>query len=602
MTRTRSRLLSLAAVAALGAAVAAPALAKDSSKAKGEFENEGIESEASCRHGLGVKQNGAKFDLKIRDLAPLANYQLLVGGVPEAEFTTDSSGKAKLRFRTPLTSSRFLLLDFDPRGKALAISNGSDAVLTTVVAASGEPLGATSDERVRLTPVAATTGTATARFRTRKDGRRDFKVQLGGVAAGSYTVFVDGINRGTVAAPAGIGEIEFKSDPSQGELLLDFDPRGAIIDIFNGGTLAFSKTFLGTGAGVTECSFSETTVAIASTGLDPDGSAEAKTTTETDCERKFDVEIEDVPVGNYDVYVDGALKGTLTVVDDGVKVEGELEFSNDGDDADELLLDFDPAGATIEVKQGASTFFSGAFVGGTTSTTGSGACTASEKRLPLLNAGVFPAGSGDTDFEVRDDCEQNFDVEIEDVPLGNYDVYVNGAFKGSLTVVDTGDGIEGELEFGTGDDLDELPLDFDPTGALIEVKQGATLLFSRVFEGASSGPTTCDALEINPDLVNSGAAPAGSGDARYRVDADCDADFSVEVEDIPLGSYDVFVGGVLRGTITVANVLGDFVGGIEFDTDPSEPGKVLLTFDPRGKLVEVKQGATTFFTLAFPSS
>ena len=74
------------------------------------------------------------------------------------------------------------------------------------------------------------------------------------------------------------------------------------------------------------------------------------------------------------------------------------------------------------------------------------------------------------------------------------------------------------------------------------------------------------------------------------------------VGELQLPGRQVFVGGVLLGTMTVANVLGKIEGGIEFDTDPSEPGKVLLTFDPRGKLVEVKQGATTFFTLAFPSN
>jgi hypothetical protein len=602
MSIIQNRIVPLATVFALAATLAAPAVARDSSKSKGEFENEGIETEASCRHSLSVKQSGGKFDLKIRDLTPSTDYELIVGGVPEAQFTTDDNGKAKLSFRTPpIVSSRFRELDFDPRGKQLAISDGTSDVLTTVIATTGESLGSSSDERVNLLPVASA-GFAKARFRTRKDGRQDFTVEITGVAAGSYDLFVGGLLRGTINASSGRGEIEFKSAPSSGELLLDFDPRGVVVDIVGSAGLAFSKTFLGEGDGVTACAYSETSVNLTSTGLDPDASGDAKTRTESDCERKFDVEIEDVPVGNYDVFIDGALKGVLTVVDDGVTIEGELEFSNGGDDEDELLLDFEPVGALIEVKQGASTFFSGSFAGGTTSTTPGGACTAAETKLPLFNAGVFPAGSGDAEFKVRDDCEQDFDVEIEDVPVGNYDVYVDGAFKGVLTVVNLGGDVEGELEFGTGDDLDELPLDFDPSGALIEVKQGATVVFSRTFEGAASGPTTCDVLEINPDLVNTGAAPAGSGDARYRVDADCEADFSVEVEDLPLGDYDVYVAGVLPGEITVIDTGDKVEGGIEFDTDPSEPGKVILLFDPRGKLIEVKQGATTFFTLSFPSN
>lgn len=39
-------------------------------------------------------------------------------------------------------------------------------------------------------------------------------------------------------------------------------------------------------------------------------------------------------------------------------------------------------------------------------------------------------------------------------------------------------GNQGDIEFGNPADPDELPLDFDPRGELIEVFDGATLVFS----------------------------------------------------------------------------------------------------------------------------
>ena len=41
-------------------------------------------------------------------------------------------------------------------------------------------------------------------------------------------------------------------------------------------------------------------------------------------------------------------------------------------------------------------------------------------------------------------------------------------------------------------------------------------------------------------------------------------------------------------------------GEIEFDTDPDDPGELLLDFDPRGELIEIEQGGTVFLSRTFP--
>ena len=106
--------------------------------------------------------------------------------------------------------------------------------------------------------------------------------------------------------------------------------------------------------------------------------------------------------------------------------------------------------------------------------------------------------------------------------------------------------------------------------------------------------------EIDVDLTNTGVYPLASGDAKLGPRADR-TDFSVEIEDVPVGGYDLRIGGTSVGTIEVM-VLGDgsIEGELEF-RNPVEPGKILLDFDPRGKSIEVFEGSTLILHTQFPS-
>ena len=90
-----------------------------------------------------------------------------------------------------------------------------------------------------------------------------------------------------------------------------------------------------------------------------------------------------------------------------------------------------------------------------------------------------------------------------------------------------------------------------------------------------------------------------SGKARLepRVDR---TDFSVEIEDVPVGDYSLRVGAKVVGTLTVAQqVDGSVEGELEF-RNPVEPGKVLLDFDPRGQQIDVLEGSTVVLETLFP--
>jgi hypothetical protein len=361
---------------------------------------------------------------------------------------------------------------------------------------------------------------------------------------------------------------------------LDFDPRGRAIEIEdeNDDKLLSSDDHgrLSFGSKVDE------RVNLVSTGVQPGASGHAKLKVKKG-ETEFEVEIEHVTDGAYDLIVDGVTQGAITVTG-GV---GQIDFRNPP---------FAPLGKLIQIAQDGAVVLTGTLLAGAP---GVSVCTPGESSTDLTNTGLVPGASGHADLKVEDDCERSFDVEVEDLPVGDYDLVVAGIVRATITVTDVVGGSEGELEFSSDpDDAGELPLDFDPSGATIEIRRGASVFLTATAGSVGSG--TCTVADNELVMTNTGADADAKGKSRFRQDEDCDRNFRVEIEKLPLGNYELVVGGMVRGAITVALVQGEPVGHIEFDTDPDQPGELLLTFDPRGQQVEIRQGVTVFLTVTMP--
>lgn len=219
------------------------------------------------------------------------------------------------------------------------------------------------------------------------------------------------------------------------------------------------------------------------------------------------------------------------------------------------------------------------------------------------NPGVVPAASGKVRFEERSD-RTKFKVEAEDLPIGAYSLIVSGTERATLNVVTSANGTEGELEFQSPADGDEILLDFDPRGQQIDIAQGGTIFLTTKLGTEPGG--------------GSSSGGAGSGDvARYvlHVEAAHDGpelkaeledranrdDFSVELEDFAAGTYTLSVGGTDRGTIDVVAVQGGTEGEIEF-RDPPEPGHLALDFDPRGQSIAILQNGAVLLSGTFPTT
>jgi hypothetical protein len=332
---------------------------------------------------------------------------------------------------------------------------------------------------LRLPTALAAGGKGEARYR-REDGRSKFKIEIENTPMGDYALFVAGILRGTIMVDGvGHGEIKFDTQPSPPKLLLDFDPRNLAIDGLRNGDMYFSGVMTAQIRRVNKCKFSNSVHLLASTGADADASAEAEFETEDDCEREFKVEAEDLPVGNYDLIVDGVVRGTINVADTASGTRGELEFSSDTDETGKLLLNFEPKDKVVKIKQGSTVYFRDRADNAVPVTP---LCEVINNELALINSGVNGSAKGKARFRDDGDCDQDFRVEIEDLPLGTYQVYVGGLQQGDIEVSLVDGEHEGEIEFDTDpDDPDEVLLDFDPRGQMIEVRQGGITYLSRTF-------------------------------------------------------------------------------------------------------------------------
>ncbi|MFP4207350.1 MAG: hypothetical protein ACLFSC_01750 [Wenzhouxiangella sp.] len=343
---------------------------------------------------------------------------------------------------------------------------------------------------------------------------------------------------------------------------------------------------------------------------------------------EFEVEIEYVEAGEYTVEVGGEPVGTIvaSVDDDDDGAEGEIEFRSP-ERGDKPLLDFDPRGQTIEVLSGTAVVLSGTLpeegepVGGGKEPGAGG----EDIEVEMVNAGVYPDGEAEAEWEF-DDGVQTFEIEVEDIPVGDYRVFVNAIEVGVIGVRedDDDDDTEGELEFRSPPLAGFPELDFDPRGALIDIVEGesldsGTVIFFVEFpatgddqddpgKGGPGGKGPGPEIEFEVPKVTD---EADYIDAKAKAELDIDDDgreFEVEIEDVPAGTYTLQVGGEVRGSI-VAVVDDDddddgfeAEGEIEF-SEEDDGDDLPLDFSVRGELIEIiADGGLIIFSGTFPSN
>ncbi|MEQ1861754.1 MAG: hypothetical protein ABMA13_17695 [Chthoniobacteraceae bacterium] len=590
---------------AFGLLAIVPLQAGNSSNIRTPLTNTGVLPDARGAVIGQLKLRASELHVSATKLTPGSSVDVVVGGVVEATATVRANGRLSVKFKAP-NAGRAQPLDFDPRGRTLSLAIGGQSVLEAIISATGEPQGTLVAERANLTPGAGVAGKARAEYRVSRNDKRVFRVDLERAGAGPFELFVGGVKRGDLTVRGVTARIKFaigSDDP--GVLQLDFDPRGEVIDVISNAQVVFSGKLEALARGVNVSTPRFTGTAITATALAGSGHANAKLRLDTRARKHFSVEVEDMPVGAYDLFVDGVNVGTITVATVTGGTEGEIEFNGGDDDPNELPLTFDPLGKTLSIRQGADVFFESVFEG----SLGTGAGTprpepASDLEELLTSTGLDADAKAAARYRVDDRGRHKFDVEIEKVAAGNYTLTVAGVVRGTIKAVATASGVEGELEFDSKVEPGHRPLNFDPRGQFIEISDAAGVYFSHLLGSGSAagggGGNAATPFETEVPLFNAGVDPDARAKAELKQFLDGQQNFEVRIEDVAVGAYDLSVGGTVRGTINVVADASRTRGQLEFETTPGS-GHLLLDFAVAGQEIVISQGGTTYFSRNFPN-
>jgi hypothetical protein len=250
-----------------------------------------------------------------------------------------------------------------------------------------------------------------------------------------------------------------------------------------------------------------------------------------------------------------------------------------------------------------------------------------EQRIELLSAREGITASGHAFYEIAPG-RSHFEIETEDLPDGDYHLYVGMHDRGEFTV----SGGRGKLEFSSPMETGRRLLSFDPLGMQIRIHDGAGEVlssFDGIFErgsqghygdhdhdfdcqsetgsgmghGGSHGMNDCvedgEAIEIEIDLTNTGQLPGAQGEAEWEMTTS-HIEFYVEIENIPAGNYPLVVGGAEVGIIVAREMRHSGVfGRIKF-RDPQTYNGYHLDFDPRGQTIEVMRQGNVILMVNFP--
>lgn len=187
--------------------------------------------------------------------------------------------------------------------------------------------------------------------------------------------------------------------------------------------------------------------------------------------------------GDYDVVVGGTTLGTLSMVDDDGRTEGEVHFETNSNKSDEFPLPFNPFGLPVLIVDNGVTYFSGTVPTPTDvfndddgdDNGGGDKLTSALVKAP----GLSSEAEGSVEIQVGAKGVTGLEVEVEAIPAGAYDFKVDGVNRGTLSVVLVNGKLRGKFRYEiVPDGNGELLLNFPVAGKSIVISQGATTFFS----------------------------------------------------------------------------------------------------------------------------
>jgi hypothetical protein len=204
--------------------------------------------------------------------------------------------------------------------------------------------------------------------------------------------------------------------------------------------------------------------------------------------------------------------------------------------------------------------------------------------VPLRAVGAQPAALGHA--ELREGAANVFEVVVEGVPDGLYELFVDGARRGAIPVVAG----RGALRFSSAPGAGELLLDFAVKGRVVEVRAGGPTVLGRLFPidvGSALGRFSPETrtFQFRVGLANARVDLDATGDAEWRSTGGAET-LRLNARDLPAGAYHLFVDGVLRASATA-----DSRGSLRLELGTTARPPQPLPFTVRRAQLELRNAA-----------
>ncbi len=314
-----------------------------------------------------------------------------------------------------------------------------------------------------------------------KRNRTEFEVEIEEVPPGEYWLYVNGLVRTGIVVDDDEGEVVFSTRPRRNQIELDFDPNGALIEITLNDEVVLSGLARRVDEAAPERTFPRQNVRERMSNLDGEQSSRASATVQLRSNRKraeLRINARRLVTDSYTLMIDG--QSVATVFASRGRINERFSTRPRGRDR---MMNFDPSSARVELVRDGFTAFTTDIAG---EDLGTGVRPLGELVRAMANTGEIPAAEGELEYRVTPRAIE-FEVEIEDVPVGSYGVSIDGFRVGTIEAQrDPEDNeVEGEIEFSTApDDPDETLLFFDVLGRTVQVTDDAgTVILSLTFDG-----------------------------------------------------------------------------------------------------------------------
>lgn len=193
-------------------------------------------------------------------------------------------------------------------------------------------------------------------------------------------------------------------------------------------------------------------------------------------------------------------------------------------------------------------------------------------------------------------------ISLRDVTVGSYDLVIAGTVRGSIQVVNQGGShTRGDIVFKTGSLTNgALLLDFMVSDQTVVIRQSAVDFFTGVVPTTvlEEGGSGTQSVVLNPA---SGTPSQAEANAEIEYTLTGPQQLQVQIENLPVGSYSIVIGDVLRGTISVTTGTSGTHGQVSFKKQPSG-AELPLNFLVSGQPISITQGTTAFFSGVLPAA